>query len=155
MNYSEAATEVLDILNYTDPEDVKKIPTSFIKFLQEISNKNYEAKFDYSLSISELNLSKPTKQLLGFIYITWWCNDKDKIKYRNMISYNNSKKKQVESYEVNDIFADKEKIKENKIAQNEEKETSIAQYKQDSLLKRLLNKITSFFKKNKEETYHE
>ena len=155
MNYSEAATEVLDILNYTDPEDVKKIPTSFIKFLQEISNKNYEAKFDYSLSISELNLSKPTKQLLGFIYITWWCNDKDKIKYRNMISSNNSKKKQVESYEVNDIFADKEKIKENKIAQNEEKETSIAQYKQDSLLKRLLNKITSFFKKNKEETYHE
>ena len=33
--YSEAAVEVLDILNYTDKEDVKKIPQSFIKFLSE------------------------------------------------------------------------------------------------------------------------
>ena len=30
VEYSKAAVEVLDILNYTDKEDVKKIPQSFI-----------------------------------------------------------------------------------------------------------------------------
>ncbi len=43
--YSEAAVEVLDILNHTNKDDVKKIPQSFIKFLIEIANKNYKANF--------------------------------------------------------------------------------------------------------------
>ena len=33
VEYGEAAVEVLDILNYTNQEDVRKIPQSFIKFL--------------------------------------------------------------------------------------------------------------------------
>ena len=72
--YSEAAVEVLDILNYTDKEDVKKIPQSFINFLTEIANKNYKANFNHNGPISGLNLRKQTRELLGFIYITWWCN---------------------------------------------------------------------------------
>ena len=76
--YSEAAVEVLDILNYTNKEDVKKIPQSFIKFLIEIANKNYKANFNHNVPIRGLNLRKQTRELLGFIYITWWCNDKEK-----------------------------------------------------------------------------
>ena len=75
--YSEAAVEVLDILNHTNKDDVKKIPQSFIKFLTDISSKSYRPKFNHELPINGFNLKKQTKELLGFIYITWWCNKEE------------------------------------------------------------------------------
>ena len=86
--YSEAATQVLDILNYTNQEDVKKIPQSFIKLLNNISNKQDTSKFNYEYPISELNLTQKTKELLGFIYITWWSDESERKKYKNIIHSN-------------------------------------------------------------------
>ena len=96
VEYSKAAVEVLDILNYTSQEDVRKIPQSFIKFLTEIANKNYKVNFNHNEPISGLNLRKQTRELLGFIYITWWCNDKDRSNYKNIIHSNNSNSEQIE-----------------------------------------------------------
>ena len=42
VEYSQAAVEVLDILNYTVKEDFELIPQSFIKFLTDISDKSYK-----------------------------------------------------------------------------------------------------------------
>ena len=80
VEYSEAAVEVLDILNYTNQEDVRKIPQSFIKFLTEIANKNYKANFNHNGPISGLNLRKQTRELLGFIYI-------NSLKYSSLAKY--------------------------------------------------------------------
>ena len=90
--YSEAATQVLDILNYTKPEDVKKIPRSFINFLKSISNNQYIQKFNHEQPITGLNLTENAKELLGFIYITWWSNESEKEKYKNIIKSNNRKR---------------------------------------------------------------
>ena len=68
IEYSEAAVEVLDILNHTNKEDVARIPQSFIKFLTNIASKSYKVKFNYEQPINGLNLKKQTKELLGFIY---------------------------------------------------------------------------------------
>lgn len=149
--YSEAAVEVLDILNYTNQEDVRKIPQSFIKFLTEIANKNYKVNFNHNGPISGLNLRKQTKELLGFIYITWWCNEKDRNKYKNIIYSNNSKTEKIDNYDINDIFKNKKEIKMNAIIENEDiEETSIIEKKPENLFKRLLNKILSFFINKKE-----
>ena len=152
VGYSEAAVEVLDILNYTDKEDVARIPQSFIKFLTDISSKNYKAKFNHEQPINGLNLKKQTKELLGFIYITWWANSEEREKYKKLIHNENSTKEEIkESYNVNNIFKNKKEEKENKIIQNESTmETSIAEYKKESLLKKFLNKILSFFGSKKE-----
>ena len=88
--YSEAATQVLDILNYTRQEDVNKIPQSFIKFLNNISNKQYTSKFNHEYPISALNLTTETKELLGFIYITWWASGEEREKYKKLIHNKNS-----------------------------------------------------------------
>lgn len=149
--YSEAAAQVLDILNYTNQEDVRKIPQSFIKFLTEIANKNYKVNFNHNGPISGLNLRKQTKELLGFIYITWWCNEKDRNKYKNIIYSNNSKTEKIDNYDINDIFKNKKEIKMNAIIENEDiEETSIIEKKPENLFKRLLNKILSFFINKKE-----
>lgn len=106
--YSEAAVEVLDILNHTNKEDVARIPQSFIKFLTDISSKSYKSKFNHEQPINGFNLRKQTKELLGFIYITWWCNKEEHEKYKNIIHENNIKKEKIkETYNANDIFKNK------------------------------------------------
>lgn len=149
VEYSKAAVEVLDILNYTSQEDVRKIPQSFIKFLTEIANKNYKVNFNHNEPISGLNLRKQTRELLGFIYITWWCNDKDRSNYKNIIHSNNSNSEQIEkiyNYDIDDIFKNKKETKTNVVTENiVEKETSIIEDKEEGLFKKFLNKILSFF----------
>jgi len=93
--YSEAAVEVLDILNHTEKEDVAKIPQSFIKFLTDISNKSYKVRFNHDGPISRLNLRKQTKELLGFIYITWWANSEEREKYKKQIHNENVKSEEI------------------------------------------------------------
>lgn len=150
--YSEAAVEVLDILNHTEKEDVAKIPQSFIKFLTDISNKNYKARFNHEQPITGLNLRKQTKELLGFIYITWWANSEEREKYKKQMHNENAKSEEIkESYSVDDIFKNKKEEKLQKIVQNESTvETSIAEYKEENLFRKFINKILSFFGIKKE-----
>ena len=95
IEYSEAAVEGLDILNHTNKEDVQRIPQSFIKFLTDISSKNYKAKFNHEQPVNGFNLRKQTKELLGFIYITWWSDKEEHQKYKNIIHENNIKKEKL------------------------------------------------------------
>lgn len=152
--YSEAAVEVLDILNYTDKEDVKKIPQSFINFLTEIANKNYKANFNHNGPISGLNLRKQTRELLGFIYITWWCNEKDRNKFKSIIHSDNSKvvkTEKFENYNIDDIFKNKKELKSNVVTQNVvTEEISMIEYKEENILKKIINKILSFFTNKRE-----
>lgn len=152
--YSEAAVEVLDILNYTDKEDVKKIPQSFINFLTEIANKNYKANFNHNGPISGLNLRKQTRELLGFIYITWWCNEKDRNKFKSIIHSDNSKvvkTEKTENYNIDDIFKNKKELKSNVVTQTVvTEEISMIEYKEENIFKRIINKILSFFTNKRE-----
>ena len=149
IEYSEAAVEVLDILNHTNKEDVARIPQSFIKFLTNISSKSYKVKFNHEQPINGLNLKKQTRELLGFIYITWWCDKEEREKYKKLIHESNIKNEEIkEKYNVNDIFKNKKEKQEHKIIQNENvMKTSIAEYKKENIFKRVLNKILSFFVK--------
>ncbi len=135
VEYSEAATQVLDILNYTRQEDVKKIPQSFIKFLNNISNKQDTPKFNHEYTISALNLTKRTKELLGFMYITWWCNESERKKYKSIIHSNSIKTEKITDYNANDIL--NKKIEKKPNITNNTLETSIIEDKKENLFKKL------------------
>lgn len=148
VEYSEAAVEVLDILNHTAREDVELIPQSFIKFLTDISSKNYKVQFNHEQPVNGMNLRKQTRELLGFIYITWWCNKEDRDKYKNLIHEGNIKKEEIrEQYDANALFKNKKEI-EQVINKPEEisQEKSITEYKKENIFKKFINKILKFFK---------
>ena len=84
--YGEAAVEVLDILDNTNKADVDKIPKNFIKFLVDNASEDYKVNLDHSKLISEMNLKEKTKEILGVIYINWWCDKKDKENYTKQIN---------------------------------------------------------------------
>lgn len=147
IEYSEAAVEVLDILNHTNKEDVARIPQSFIKFLTNISSKSYKVKFNHEQPINGLNLKKQTRELLGFIYITWWCDKEEREKYKNQIHESNIKKEEIkENYNLNEIFKNRKQNQEQKISENKMIEpTSMIEYKKESVFRKIINKIISFF----------
>lgn len=100
--YGNSATEVLELLKYIPLEIVNKIPHKFLEFLNEISNKDYKPHFNYNIPFEEFNLDKKTKELLGFIYITWWANNEETEEYKNIIKQENKRKKEL--YNINNIF---------------------------------------------------
>ena len=152
--YGEAAVEVLDILDNTNKADVKKIPTSFIKFLVEIASEDYKVNLDHSKLISEMNLKDKTKEILGVIYINWWCDKKDKENYTKQIKELEIKRQEEirEKYNPNKIFENKNKNKiqeytnETKVDTVQNKTVTMVEYK-ENILKKIWNKILSFFNK--------
>lgn len=104
--YSIAATEVLEILDNTNKEDIEKIPKKFIDFLKQNCSKNYKPNIDYSRPIEEMNLKKKTIDILAIICSKYWCDDFNKIEFDNMLEWNEiiQKEKLNEKYNSNNIF---------------------------------------------------
>ena len=150
--YGEAAVEVLDILDNTNKSYVEKIPMSFIKFLVEIASEDYIVNLDHSKLISEMNLKEKTKEILGVIYINWWCDKNDKEKYKKQIKEQEIKRQEEirEKYNPNKIFEDKNKVQKytnaTKVEIEKNETVTMIEYK-ESIFKKILNKILSFFNK--------
>ena len=150
--YGEAAVEVLDILDNTNKADVDKIPRNFIKFLVEIASEDYKVNLDHSKLISEMNLKEKTKEILGVIYINWWCDQKDKENYTKQIKELEIKRQKGirEKYNPNKIFENKNKIQEctNETKVNTVQNRTVTMVEYDgNILKKIWNKILIF--KNK------
>lgn len=104
--YRIAATEVLALLSHTEDEAVKKIPRSFLSFLEEKSLKNYKPSFDVFQPINKLNLSSKAQALLGIIFLKYWATEDEK-----KLFHQRSRKKELENqaelcknYTYDDIF---------------------------------------------------
>ena len=150
--YGEAAVEVLDILDNTNESDVAKIPKSFIKFLVDNASEDYRVNLDHSKLISEMNLKEKTKEILGVIYINWWCDKKDKENYKKQIKELEVKRQEEikEKYNPNKIFENKNKVQEytnaTKVDTVQNEAVAMIEYK-ESIFKKIWNKILNFFNK--------
>lgn len=82
---SEAATEVIEILKYTNKKDVNKIPKEFMSFLKENCSKTYKITDDYSKPFSEINLKPKTEALLGIIYLKYWADEEGKREFQKKL----------------------------------------------------------------------
>lgn len=106
IEFREAATEVLEILDNTNKEDVEKIPKQFVDFLTQVSSKNYKPIIDYSKPIEEMNLKKKTIDILAVICSKYWCIGFDKFEFINMLESNEKiqLKNLAENYYTGTIF---------------------------------------------------
>lgn len=144
--YREAAVEVLDILDNTEKVYVDKIPKKFIKFLVDISSDDYSVNFNHIESINEMRLKKETRELLGYIYINWWCDTINKEIYLKKINeiemqrYEKSKDK----YRSDKLFENKNKLINEKLYKNSQ---NVPIEYQDGKLKKIINKIKKLFKR--------
>lgn len=97
VEYRNAYSEVLYLINNMQPENKNRIPKKFIEFLED--NKNYDYKIS-DISLENANsLKKETKIVLSIIYRYYFCSQEEKIKMQE-----NDEKALNELYNYDNIF---------------------------------------------------
>ena len=90
--YSIAMCETLRYLKGINQDDLNKIPSKFIKFLNDNSSKNYECDFDYTKPLKELNISEEARGIIAMICLNYWCiTDEQKEKFKRHLTKNELK----------------------------------------------------------------
>ena len=138
ISYSEAAVEVLDILEHTIEEEVNKIPKKFIEFLEENKSKTYISKLDHTKEIKDMELKPETEAILGLIYMKYWANEEEKEKFKEKIKTNEKlyQEKLRKEYNVEKLFKPKESTEETKLS---------IEVKQKTFLQKIIDKIKNIF----------
>ena len=141
VEYSEAAVEVLGIIETLEEEEKNKIPEEIINFLEENKSKEYNPDIDYYADVEDLKLKEKTKQILAGIYRDYLCNEEEKQEYikklrENEIEYQEKLRKE---YNTDNLF------KKNNQENNKETTMSLV-VKKENLFSRIINKIKNFFK---------
>ena len=127
LEYKEAVTELLNILENTDEELVEKIPAELIVFWEENKSEEYIPELDHNLSLEEMKLKTKTRQLLAMIYYNYLCDADKKKEIKKIIKENEEKQKELEEldgFNIN-LFNEKEEIVQEEVEEKLEDKTDI------------------------------
>ena len=138
--YAKAYTEVLEIIKYFPKEEYAKIPEEKIEFYKNNMDKDYNFKINPEIDLSEQSISPEANAIMINLFTDYYATEEQKIKIKNILDSNQQKEEQEkrERYNPDNIF--KNRNSEN-IIQNE---VALVEYK-ESIFKRFINKIKSFF----------
>lgn len=146
VEYIKAYTEIKCLLRYFPIEYIKKLPNKLLEMIQKNSDEKYDIDVDLNKNLQDQNISKKTKDILAVLTYNYWSNESEKEYLKNRF-YENERtfqKELLEKYNTDNLFKNK-KI-------NEEKENlevvSMVEYKKESLISKLLNKLKKFLKDN-------
>ncbi len=148
VSYSEAVTEVLDILKHTKKEDVEKIPKSFMDFLEENKSKDYTPNLDHSKSLKDMGIKPKTAGLLGMIYVKYWANEEEKQEFMRKANENEQiyQEELRAKYNPNDIFKTE---KNNKIEETKNENLPMVNEENANFFVKIWNSIKNFFRVRK------
>lgn len=139
-NNEIAYAEVDTILSLMDKKYVNRIPEKLRKIFKEDKNSNYTINIDINKSLNEQNLQRETMVILAMLCVNYWC-DSEEEKQELIKAYSENEKKNEaeirEKYNPDNIFKNTEQKHENR---------ELVEYN-ESIIKRLWNKIKSFFVK--------
>ena len=141
-NRKNAYAEVYTILQELNEEEYNKIPPEVIKTIEANRNEDYEYELDDELELKDQPMLPETKAILFNLFRDYLANPEQKtkiIRMQNEARQKNELKKQ-QMYNT-DVFADKPN---ESLTENNNEIMQIVEYK-ESIFKRILNKIKSFF----------
>ena len=143
-----AYAEVDEILNLLEDEYANKIPEKVRNFFKEEKMQDYKPEINVEIPLTEQNLKRETMVILAILNLNYWCeSEEEKEEFRKGLAENEKEKKELEEkYNPDNLFKNK---KYNNIENTEEttENVSLVEYKKPSLLKKILEKITGFFKR--------
>lgn len=123
-----------------------KLPNELKQYIQENQNKLYKFDFNINLPLIYQLENENTKKYISYIYLKYINNSIEEKKILLNKYEENEKKYQInlrEKYNPEDLFKNKQTIMEK---QNIEL-TSMVEYKEKNLLKKIFDKIKNLFKK--------
>lgn len=147
IEYSEALSEINDILNHLDTNVLNKIPQKFKNFVNNNKSNSYKPIFDHSKKLNELPLKDKTRAILSVIYMNFLCNEEQKKEYKKRLKENSIKKeKEVrEKFNTDNLFNNK--VQKKTIIEEQQTVDNIVamtEYK-DGIFTKIINKIKRLF----------
>lgn len=148
LEYANAYSEVNEILKRISKEDYEKIPKSKIELFKKCSNPNYKFNYNPNLTLEKQNVSKRAKAIIAILFRDYWATDiqRNKIVKMQKNEFSRLEMEKEKKYDVNNIFNNAKKNKENTTSDNE----GIIIYKK-SFFKRLKEKIKYIIKNKRKE----
>ena len=134
--YACAYQEVIEVLKYTRPEDVNKIPIGKIRYYIEHMSKSHNFEIDTSKSLDMQELSEEAKAILADLYKDYWATDYEKERIEAKENYDMEQIAR-ERYNPDNLFNKKETIENNTIEEN----TSLIVIKEEKWYTKIFNKI--------------
>ena len=104
--YSEAISEVLDILQNSDESIVKRIPQKLIEFWEKNKSSSYIPNLDHNKTINEMDLKDKTRDIITMIYLECLCDTDEKKDIKKVLIKNEEKyqEKLRNKYNPDNIF---------------------------------------------------
>lgn len=149
VKYSIAMCETLRYLKGINQDDLNKIPSKFIKFLNDNSSKNYECDFDYTKPLKELNISEEARGIIAMICLNYWCiTDEQKEKFKSHLTKNELKfqKEMRRKYNPDNLF--KNKVEKNVVDTVKIEHKELIEYKEQKWHHKIWDKLLNIFRKN-------
>ena len=146
IEYANAYSEVLEILEHMSREDYNKVPKDMIEVFKNYSNKDYKFNYNFKKDFTEQNLSKRAKLILAILFRDYWATPKQKEKIIAKQNYDRIQieKAKQEKYNADDIFKNRVNMHNNlNIEENEC--TAIVEVKEKSFLRKIFEKIKNLF----------
>lgn len=102
----KACNEVLVLLKMLPEAELKKIPETEIKFLEEHRDVNYNFSVNPEVPINEVNISRKAKAILVVLWKKYFATDIQKQKLGKILQENSMKEEQKkqEEYQYSDMF---------------------------------------------------
>ena len=146
--YSIAMCEILQYLKGINQEDLNKIPSKFIKFLNDNCSKNYECDFDYNKPLKELNISEEARGIIAMICLNYWCiTDEQKEKFKSHLTKNELKFQEEMRRKYNpDIFF-KNKVEKNVVDTVEIEHKELIKYKEQKWYQKIFKRMVTIIRK--------
>lgn len=143
-----AYAEIDEILNLLEDKYREKVPEKVRTFFKEEKMVDYKPTIDVNTPLIQQNLKRETIVLLAILNINYWCeNEEEKQFFLNELAKNEEEKKRLEEkYNPDNLFKNNNDVSPDKIVGPQN--ISMVEYKKQGIFKRILDKITRFFKKN-------
>lgn len=145
--YAKAYTEVYEILNHLDEDELSKIPKEKIDFFKENRDKEYKFKIDTTIDLNQQEFSRKTYAIIISLFKEYIATEIQKDEINRLLRYNQEiiEEEKREQYNPDDIF--KNRRKENT---NVEERTELSlEVREEKLFQKLINYIKSWFIKIK------
>ena len=145
-----AYAEVDEILNLLEKEYRERVPEKIRNFFKEEKMPDYNPKIEIGKQLTEQNLKRETMVLLAILNINYWCDsEEEKQMFIDEMAKNEEEKRELEEkYNPDNLFKNRKNNELNSNNADETQSISLVEYKKQGIFKRILEKITKFFKRN-------
>lgn len=138
INTRQAYSEVDEFLNIISAENRNKVPLYLIQFFNNEKDENYIKEISPEVPIKNQGLKEETLAIIAWLNLEYWCQDEnEKKRLKEIYEKNEARFRETVqvSFSPDEVFKQKEKVKEN---------VAIIK-KEESKIKRIINKIKSIF----------